>query len=196
MKHNPQKLMTLIIVIGFSAQLICMTLAMTLFPPDYSKEIPVYAPESGMILQFGLALLIAGATMMGIKLAETDKIPAAGFTMLAISTGVMMAALFETTSVFTEESYEKQYYIFTSANFLFVPSMLMIATYHEFKLWLRLLGIISTIPLVTVSFIFLFHYRNFTVLDQIGTVGYFLLMITQVIWAGNVYSNYKKSIKH
>lgn len=184
----------MIIVIGFSAQLICMTLAMTLFPPDYSKDIPVYTPESAMILQFGLALLIAGATMMGIKLAETDKISAAGFTMLAISTGVMMAALFETTSVFTEETYEKQYYIFTSANFLFVPSMLMIATYKDFKLWIRWLGIISILPLVAVSFIFLFHYRNFTRLDQIGTLGYFLVMITQVIWGVNVYSNYKKSI--
>jgi len=191
--HNPQKLMTFIIVFGFVAQLFCLAFSMFLFPPDYSKDIPVYAPESAVILQFGLAWLIAGATMMGIKLAETDKVPAAGFTMLAISSGVMMAALFETTSVFTEESYEKSYYIFTSANFLFIPSMLMIATYREFKMWVRILGIIATLPLLAVSVIFLFHYRKFSVLDQLGTSGYCLLMITEILWAVNVYSNYKKS---
>ena len=103
-----------------------------------------------------------------------------------------MAALFETTSVFTEETYEKQYYIFTSANFLYMPSMLMIATYKEFKLWVRWLGIISILPVMAVSFIFLFHYRNYSVLDQLGTSGYCLLMITQIFWAVNVYSNYKK----
>lgn len=192
--HKQEKFMMIIMVTGFSASLICMTLAMTLFPPDYSNEFPIYAPESNVILQLGLALLIAASTMMGIRLAETEKIPAAGFTMLAISTGVMMAALFETTTVFTRESYEKQYYIITSSNFLYVPAMLMIAIYKEFKPWLRWMGIISTLPLMTVSFMFLFHYRNFTRLELIGTCGYFLIMITQVLWAINVYSNYRKKI--
>jgi hypothetical protein len=192
--HKQEKWMMMIIVTGFSAQLFCMTLAMTLFTPDYSKEFPVYAPESNVFLQLGLALLIAASTMMGIRLAETEKIPAAGFTMLAISSGVMMAALFETTTVFTLESYEKQYYIITSSNFLYAPAMLMISQYREFKPWLRRMGIISTLPLLTVSFMFLFHYRNFTRLELIGTSGYSLIMITQLIWALNVYSNYRKKI--
>jgi len=185
--------MMLTAVIGFGAQIFCAVLAMILFPPDYSGEIPYYAPESNVLIEFGLALLIAGSTVMGIKLADEKKVlPAAGFTMLAISAGVMMASLWETTTVSTHEAYEKSYFITTSSYFLYVPAMILISFYEEFKKWIRYLGIFSSLPLLISSCLFLFHYRKYTVLEMIGMVGYVLLFTTQLLWAINVYTNYKK----
>ncbi len=191
-----KKYMMLTSVIGFGAQIVCASLAMIIYPPDYSGEIPYYAPESNMLIEFGLALLIAAATGMGIKLAEEKKkLPATGFTMLAISAGVMMAALWETTTVSTEEAYEKSYFIITSSYFLYLPAMLLIACNDEFKTWLRWLGVISSVPLLISNILFLLHYRNFSVLDMVGLIGYVLLFLTQLFWAFNVYANYKTELK-
>lgn len=132
---------------------------------------------------------------MAIKLADEKKVlAAAGFTMLAISTGVLMASLFETTESISREAFEKSYYITTSANFLYLPAMLLIAACDEFKKWVRVLGLISSLPLWICSFLFLFHFRNYTTLDYIGITGYVLMMFTQLMWAVNVYQNYRKKI--
>jgi len=188
--------MMLTTVIGFGAQIVCALLAMTFYPPDYSGEIPYYAPESNMLIEFGLALLIAASTGMGIRLAEEKKnLPATGFTMLAISVGVMMASLWETTTISTHEAYEKSYFITTTSYFLYVPAMLLIACNDEFKKWIRWLGVISSIPLLATSVMFLLHYRNFNVLEMIGMVGYVLLFLTQLFWAINIYANYRAEQK-
>ena len=98
--------------------------------------------------------------------------------MLAISAGVMMAGLWEMSTVLTLESYEKSYFINTTCYFLYVPAMILIAFYEDFKKWIRWLGIVRTIPLLYTSFLYLFHYRNFKVLELVGTIGYMLLFIT------------------
>lgn len=188
--------MMLTAVIGFGAQIVCAVLAMIIYPPDYSGEVPYYAPESNMLIEFGLALLVAASTGTGIRLAEEKKkLPATGFTMLAISAGVMMASLWETTTVSTIEAYEKSYFITATSYFLYVPAMLLIACNEEFKKWLRWLGVISSVPLMISCMMFLFHYRNFNVLEMIGMVGYVLLFFTQLFWAVNVFTNYKRAQK-
>jgi hypothetical protein len=194
LKH--EKYITLAIVVGFTAQIFCYIMATILYPPDYSTNIPKYAPESSVILQLGFALFIFGATVMAIKLADEKKVlAAAGFTMLAISTGVIMASVFETTTNLTEETFEKSYCIVTSSNFLYLPAMLLISACDEFKKWVRILGLISAVPLWACSFLFLFHYRNFTNLDFIGITGYVLMMFTQLMWAINVYNNHRRKMK-
>lgn len=190
-KH--EKFITLAIVIGFSAQLVAFTLSTLIFPPDYSGDIPIYTPKSGVIVCLGIALSIVSSTVMAIKLADERKIlGAAGFTSLAITMGVWMAALFELMQVNTLEAFEKSYYIVTSANFLYIPSLILIAATEEFKKWVRWLGVISSIPFMISSMLFLFDYHNFTVLDIISNIGYTMILFTQVIWAVNVYNNYRK----
>lgn len=193
LKH--EKYITYAIVVGFTAQIFCYIITTILYPPDYSTSIPKYAPESGVILELGFALFIFGTTVMAIKLADEKKVlAAAGFTMLAISTGVIMASVFETTTNLTEETFEKSYYIVTSSNFLYLPAMLLISACDEFKKWVRVLGLFSAVPLWISSFLFLAHYRNYTTLDYIGITGYLLMMLTQLIWAINVYNNYRKKM--
>jgi hypothetical protein len=136
---------------------------------------------------------LAGLTVLGIKLAEEKKImPAAGFTMLAISAGVMMASMFEITQINSMETYVKFYYIGAASNFLYLPSMFLISFYEDFKKWVRYVGLISTIPLLTTSGIFLFGYRNFVVMENIANVGYLMMFMTQLIWAYNLHINYKR----
>lgn len=192
LKH--EKLITLAIVVGFTAQIFCLIIGMAFFPPDYSSEMPKYSPEGMMMMEFGIALFVFGATVMAIKLADERKVlAAAGFTMQAIQAGVIMASIFEIMNP-TTEAWEKGYYITTSANFMYLPSMLLIAACDEFKLWVRWAGIISSIPYFITSVLFFMHYRNFTNLEYIGFAGYMLMMITQIMWAVNVYNNYRRKI--
>ena len=101
--------------------------------------------------------------------------------------------MFEVTTIFSKETFEKSYYINTCSNFLYVPSLLMIATYDGFKKWVRIGAIVAVSPIFASSMIFLFHYRNYVVLDLTGSAGYISISLIQVIWGLNVYANYKRN---
>ena len=141
----------------------------------------------------GGAFGMAGLTIMGIKLADEKKVlPAAGFTMLAISSGILLASIFEISQVVSHETYEKFYRIQTSGNFLYLPSMYLISAYEDFKKWIRYIGLVSSLILLTASFTFLFGSRDFKTLETISNIGFLFMFITFFSWAYNVYFNYKK----
>jgi len=166
------------------------------FPPRIINNIPYYPPSTIILIEFGLAFLMLRCTVMGLKLEDEKKIlPAAGFTMLAISIGVMMSSLFEVTQTSNEQSFEKLYYVTISSNFLYFPAMILIFFYDGFKKWIRILGLISCVPLLVSSVLFLVHYRNYSVLEGITGIGYILMGITQCLWAWSVYRNYKRKKK-
>ena len=188
-----EKKITWFVVITFIAQPIFSIIAGLIYPPDFSKEFPVYDPKSIMIIAYGLALMIAGLTVMGIKLADEKKVlPAAGFTMFAISGAILMASLFEISQVVSMETYEKFYRIQASSNFLYLPAMYLISEYEDFKKWIRYTGLISSVPLLISGFMFLFGSRDFHTLETISNIGFSLMFVTSFSWAYNVYFNYKK----
>jgi hypothetical protein len=87
LKHENK--ITFFVVSAFIAQPLFTILAFLIYPPDFSKEFPVYNPNRIMLMVIGGSLMIAGLTVMGIKLADEKKVlPAAGFTMFAISGGI------------------------------------------------------------------------------------------------------------
>jgi len=191
LKH--EKKITWFIVVTFLAQPVLMLIAYLVYPPDFSKEFPVYDPDSIMIATYGNALSLAGLTVMGIKLADEKKVlPAAGFTMFAISGGILTASLFEISQVVSHETYEKFYRIQSSANFIYLPAMYLIAAYEDFKKWIRYIGLVSSIPLLIASFMFLFGSRDFKTLETISDIGFFFMTVTSFSWAYNIYINYKK----
>ncbi|MDX2196329.1 MAG: hypothetical protein NW207_07920 [Cytophagales bacterium] len=195
-RHIQDKYIMLDTVIGFSAPFICSLLGQMIFATDYAGQVPIYKPETIVLIEFGLSFLLLGSTVMGLKLEDEKKIlPAAGFTMLAISAGVMMSSLFEITQVSSAESFEKYYFITISSNFLYFPAMLLIAFYDGFKIWIRWLGLISCLPLLISSILFLTHYRNYSMLEIITNCGYLLMGLAQCIWAINIYINYKKKLE-
>ena len=191
LKH--EKKITWFIVVTFLAQPVLMLIAYLVYPPDFSKEFPVYDPDSIMIATYGNALSLAGLTVMGIKLADEKKVlPAAGFTMFAISGAILMTSLFEISQIVSLETYEKFYRIQSSTNFLYLPAMFLISAYEDFKKWIRYVGLISSIPLLVASFMFLFGNRDYKTLESISNLGFFFMIVTSFSWAYNVYINYKK----
>lgn len=191
LKH--EKKITWFVVITFLAQPVLMLIAFLIYPPDFSKEFPVYDPDSIMVVTYGNALFLAGLTVMGIKLADEKKVlPAAGFTMFAISAAILMTSLFEISQVVSLETYEKFYRIQASTNFLYLPAMFLISAYEDFKKWIRYIGLIGSIPLFISGFMFFFGSRDFKTLEAISNTGFTLMAFTSISWAYNVYINYKK----
>ncbi len=101
-------------------------------------------------------------------------------------------SIFEISQVVSLESYEKFYRIQTSGNFLYLPAMYLISAYEDFKKWIRYIGLVSSLTLLTASFMFLFGSRDFKTLETISNIGFFIMFITFFSWAYNVYLNYKK----
>ena len=191
-KH--EKKITWFMIVAFMAQPVLMILAFTIYPPDFSSEFPVYHPDSIMIVVYGAALFLAGLTVMGIKLADEKKVlHAAGFTMFASSSAILMTSMFEISQVVNMETYEKFYRIQSSTNFLYLPAMYLISAYEDFKKWIRYIGLVSSVPLLIASFMFLFGSRDFHTLETIANAGFALMAVTSVSWAYNVYFNYKKN---
>ena len=194
--RNERKI-TFFVVFAFIAQPLTSILSAVIYPPDFSKEFPLYDPNSLMLIAFGNALGIAGLTVLGIKLADEKKIlPSAGFTMLGISVGLLLVSLFEISQVVSFEAYEKFYRIQASGNFLYLPSMYLISAYEDFKKWIRYIGLVSSTILLTASFMFLFGSRDFKTLEIISNIGFTFMFITFFSWAYNVYVNYKKLHKN
>lgn len=188
-----EKFIILTIIIGFAVQFLCYVIALSFFPPDFSGEFPVYSQDGNLLVEFGLALNMAGATVMGIKLSDERKILAsAGFTMFAIAIGLTMSSLFEVFDVIDKVSFEKSYFINTCSNFLYVPAILLISTFDGFKTWIHYLSIFTALVILISGLLFMLNYRNYIVLDVITMIGYLLLSITQLMWALNVYLNYRE----
>lgn len=196
--NDPQqnKYVMLAITICFTTPLVFQTLSVLIYPPDFSGEYPVYPPDGILMLQFAGASTLLGLTILGMKAEEEKQIlAAAGFTAQAISLGLAAASLFEITMVTSRESYEKFYYLTVSSNFLFIPSLLLIATYNKFKKWVKLSGLIASLPLLVSSLMFIFRYRDYKVLEEISNTGYLMVFVVYLLWCLNVYQNYRKDLK-
>lgn len=192
-KH--EKKINRFVVFSFIAQPVLCILSFIIYPPDFSKEVPVYDPNSIMLMVVGTAFLIGGLTVMGVKLADEKKVlAAAGFTMLAISVGILTASIFEISSVVNMETYIKFYRIQAAGNVLYLPAMYLISEYEDFKKWIRYIGLVSAIILITASVIFLFGSRDFILLETISNTGYFVMFATTFSWAWNVNRNFKRKV--
>ncbi len=196
--NDPQqdKYVVLAATICFTAPIVFQILSVLIYPPDFSGEYPIYPPDGILLLQLAGAFTLLGLTIIGMK-AEDEKqiLAAAGFTAQAISFGLAAASLFEITMVSSKESYEKFYYLTVSSNFLFFPSLLLIATYNRFKKWVRLSGFIASLPLLVSSLLFIFRYRDYKVLEEISNAGYTMVFIVYLLWANNIHQNYRKKLR-
>ncbi|MFN8166124.1 MAG: hypothetical protein U0X76_08145 [Bacteroidia bacterium] len=115
-----------------------------LFPPDFTKDPPDF-PLPGLLFgQLQTALIILGSTALGIKITEEKRIlPAIGFTMLAISYGVIFVLYLVSSS---KESIEETYKLFGASLFLLIPSALLIARYSNFPKWVNVLTALYYVP--------------------------------------------------
>lgn len=191
LKH--EKKINIFLIAGFIIQPTLTIMSFLIYPPDLTAEFPVYHEGGVMLMVCGGAFGIGALTLMGIKLADEKKVlPAAGFTMLAIASGVLTTSIFEITQIISYETYEKFYRIQTCGNFLYLPGMILVSEYTDFKKWTRYIGLLSSVTLITASIMFLGGNRNFTTLEAVSNIGYLLFFITFYSWAYNTYVNWKR----
>ena len=195
-EKNFDKYFAISILISLNLQFLLLPLLVILYPPSMHDGHPVYAPESMVLNNLGLAFTMIGSTLLGIKLADDKRVLAAsGFTAYAISCGVVMASSFEIMNPLSEEGWEKAYYITTSANFIYLPAMLLIAANDEFRKWVRWVGVVSAIPYDVSAILFMSGGRNYAAYEIINTVGYLMMLVAQMMWSINVWRNYREKLK-
>lgn len=118
------------------AQLICFLLATIL---GFSADL--FGAEFRQILyKFVDAIFISGTILVAMKLArEGWDMPAAGYTLLSIAWGVFFLAKdFQQQDVGSD--------ILASSFYFLLPSMILIAFYERFPLFIKIVGLITILP--------------------------------------------------
>ena len=184
----------LCIAVGFIMAFVVNILAAIIYPPDFSGEFPLYSADWVMLVQVAGAFLMIALTVIAMKAEEERQIlAAAGFTAQAISFGISMFSLFEIADVATFEQYESYYRITVSSNFLLIPSAVLIGSYERFKMWVRIYSVLAVLPMLAASVMFIFGVRDYHVLETVVNVGVILFSLSWVLWAVNIYTNYRHS---
>jgi hypothetical protein len=194
-KRN-EKLIMLTIVVCFIAAFVVNILAAIIYPPDFNGIVPIYTADWVMVVQAAGAFLLVAMTVIAMKAEEERQIlAAAGFTAQAISFGISVVCLFDIADVQTFEEYEDYYRVTVSSNFLLIPSMVLIASYDRFWMWVRYMSLVSMVPFLIASVAFLGGVRDYHFLETFVNIGVILFSLCWVIWAVNIYMNFKKSEK-
>lgn len=137
------------------------------------------------LYQFSSAFFIAGCTTSGSKLIrEGWDIPAAGFTILAISQGIYYASLL----IHGPERLP----FFSSGVPLFLPGMVLIFFYRLFPLWVRILGLTACLPFLLILIYSLSNYGNQNLVIALFIAGFTIIDITSLFWAFYFWRNYRK----
>lgn len=118
------------------AQLLCFLLATLL-----GLVADVFGPGlQQSVYKFVDAIFITGTILVAMKLArEGWDMPAAGFTLLSIAWGVFFLA----------KDFQKQEVgsdILASSFYFLLPSMILIAFYGRFPLFIKIIGLITVLP--------------------------------------------------
>ena len=178
---------------GLVIQALCYLFCIIFLPPDFSGEYANFSVESNFIIIFGMSLNMASVTILGIKVGDEKQILASGgFTMFAIALGLSISSLYEVVTIVDQESFDKSYFINSSSTLLYVPAILLISTYKNFSKWIHYLGVLTVIPALIGTILFVFKVASNVTIDIITTIGYLLLAFTQLMWAVNIYLNYRK----
>ncbi len=189
-----EKYIMLASISGLVIQFLCYFFCIVFLPPDFSGKYATFSMESNFIVIFGMSLNMASVTILGIKVGDERQILASGgFTMFAIALGISISSLYEVVTIVDKESFEKSYFINSSSTFLYAPAILLISTYKNFKKWIHYLGIVTVLPSLGATFLFIFNLTSSVIIDVVTTIGYLLLSLTQLIWAINIYYNYRKT---
>lgn len=100
-------------------------------------------------------------------------------------------SLLDIADIRTLEQYERYYRVTISSNFLLIPATVLIASYDRFKKWIRYCTLISVIPFLIASVMFLFGVRDYTLLESIVNTGAIFISLCWLFWAYNIYDNYR-----
>ncbi len=144
---------------------------------------------SDMVFKMVDMFFICGSILLAIKLArEGWDMAASGFTILGIGWGIIFAAMdFEHLKIDME--------VRTSAAYFFIPSMIMIAYYKPFPLWLKLLTLWCMVPFTVSLFVQKLYPHDEKLLMQWVLGGFGSFHFLSLIWSIFFYRQYRKQFK-
>lgn len=138
--------------------------------------------------QWSSLLYMAGCCLFGAKL-HTEKwhISSAGFILISIAQGIFYTLQNGSANDASDTS------LFAAGMMVFIPGMIFICYYSGFPLWLRILGLVATIP-----FIILMTKIDSGIYDDkkdmwFNATGFFLIQLTSVLWCYFVFRPYRKT---
>lgn len=109
-----------------------------------SVALPFESPEQNLTWKLSIVLIMIAFACMSRAIGKKgEDIPAAGFSVLAISQGIFFSAIPLTGS--------SNYEAIAGAMF-YLPAMIMICFSRTFPLWVRIYGIVSSAPFLYIMF--------------------------------------------
>jgi hypothetical protein len=151
------------------------------------QAFPMYS--FGQIFSWQLSSLVfmTGTSLYAAKL-HTDKwhISSAGFILLSIGQGIIY------TMQNTEMSKESES-LFAAGIMVFFPGMLLLCYYSGFPVWLRIFGLIATLPFLVIMI--KIDGQNYDLQkDQwLAIAGFVMLQFTGILWSYFALRPYRKT---
>jgi hypothetical protein len=137
--------------------------------------------------QWSSLAFMTGTSLYAAKL-HTDKwhISSAGFILLSIGQGIIytMSNLDLSTEALS---------LFAAGIMVFFPAMLLLCYYSGFPLWLRIFGLMATLPFLVIMV--KIDSQNFDMLkDQwLSAAGFIMIQLTGILWSYFALRPYRKT---
>lgn len=155
---------------------------------------PIIHPFAATLGEIQTAMLILGCVAMGIKLTEDKKtLPSIGFTMMSIAQGIIF--IIYTISLNSHEALDEVFRIYSSSMYLLIPSMILIAFYSDFPLWLNFLGVAACVPMIMENISFAVTGKLSEWMMNLDGLSQLLFAITAFFWGYRTIRNAKREIK-
>jgi hypothetical protein len=127
--------------------------------------------------QWSALTFMAGTSLYAAKL-HTEKwhISSAGFILLSIGQGIIYTIQ---NNALSEESQS----LFAAGIMAFLPGMLFICYYSGFPVWLRILGLVTTLPFIVIMIKIDSHRYDLARDEWLSISGFVLLQLISLLWS-------------
>jgi hypothetical protein len=136
--------------------------------------------------QWSSLLFMAGGSLYAAKL-HTDKwhISSAGFILLSIGQGIIYTLQ---NGVFSKESES----LYAAGIMVFFPGMVFLCYYSGFPAWLRIFGLVSTLPFLLIMIKIDMHNYDIHKDEVLDAAGFVMIQLTGILWSYFAFRPYRK----
>jgi hypothetical protein len=146
---------------------------------------PAHSKIQNIFFQIVLILETTGYACLAVKTAmEHWHIPAAGFTILAIATGIFFSQIKLDATINYEEG--------VSGVLFIIPAMALVCYYAVFPWWLRIMGLVSTLPFIYL--LYEIYKGKYTPNSIIEDAAFIIFELTTLGWAWYTFKDERRRI--
>jgi acyl-CoA synthetase (AMP-forming)/AMP-acid ligase II len=123
---------------------------------------------------------------LGAELLPPVETPSAGFILLSIGQGIIY------TMHNTEMSKESES-LFAAGIMVFFPGMLLLCYYSGFPVWLRIFGLMATLPFLVIMIKIDGQHYDLQKDQWLSITGFVMLQLTGILWGYFVLRPYRQT---